>query len=392
MVFGVGVAATGGVVSLSQCSELNSKFWHTLQKSLQTIAVTRVPLPCPQALLHRLRASSHLQLLFSLPGFEGSVTEIEWHCYAVSLEGDVTVLCLPQGFFHRPTPPTHGGDHASSVAHSPLTSSSFSPCSSPPSTLLVDQPSQPPEPRPLWLPLVLLRLEHSHVLEPLSFTPSSTSLQSLVAGDWCLELDLTHPATPTCDASGCDLVSSVSSLHLSCYLSMLHTALISMISLSPADVSLALQNCQQSAVAVDATPLFSVLCPHVETSWRDKPGLDSFSLPLQTEQLCLLLSASLAKHEWSVYIQAKDTAEVDEEAGHGCGQSASFLNRVLQDQLGKLGFESVRMGKEGNLYWLDADRLQQLTRGLLVSGGVCTCGGMYIVGQVGVCVHVGACI
>lgn len=352
----LGVAPSGGVVSLAQCSVLNSKFWESLHKLLLGVAPTCVPLPHSRGLLRRLRSSCKLQNLFSLTGFEGAVEEVEWVCCALSNDDNVSILCIPRGFFHhRPRPAPTG---PSSPVVSPVSSSSFSPCSSPPSTLKVGESTRPVTPRPLWLPLLLLQLDHTHFLEVPTFAPSSRPPDSWAKQDCCLDVDLKGPVVfPGEGMSGKGLVPEIGRLHRTCFLNLLHTALGLQLPLSPEDFYLGLQNCQQSCVTMDTTALFSAVCPHSVTSLLDRPDMEALSVPLPTEALCHMLAAALAKREWTTCVGVREGEDVQEEPG--CGQSSSELNQVLLSQLERLGFQAVA-GCQHGYYWLDTHCLHYL--------------------------------
>ena len=373
----VDVGGDGAVLPLDKCSPLNFKFWHRLYALLQTFAPTHVPLPKASRLVQRLQASHKLQELFSLVGFAASAASVMWKCCALSHDNTVTILCLPCGFFY-----------SSSSSSSPNSSCSSSyPCSSPRADGAVALAT--PSIQPLCLPVVLVRVQQRHVLDPLSSSPSSPSPSLPAEEDSChlLNLLVVVPALPQeeeeeeeVEGQWCqvELLSRVASLHKECYLETLHYALSFQLTLCPQDFLLGLQVCRHSTAAVDVTPLLSALCPHSLSSLPCKPELGSLPFPLETHVLCQLLGSTLSKHKWTVCVRPRTPGTKKASSGSSCSQCSYELNQVFLAELTKLGFKAVP-GCGPGYFWLNSSSVSTLTRRgkdqvrVEGGGGVCVC-------------------
>ena len=283
-------------------------------------------------LMQRLLGSSGGKLLplFTLGGFEEHGGQCCWRCGAVSVDDSVTLFLLSETIYFLPKDGTAAGD-------------------------------TPPERRGV-LPLLLLQSSHSQLMD----------VQPLE--DVFLHFDLLNPPDLPVEvpASTAVLLSQVTSLHATCYLQLLHSALSHGLPLAPQDFRQGLQVCDSASLCVDATPLLAAHCGHAKTSFLSQPDLEPAPPPLTSDLLCLLLSAALSKRTWTCVLSSADAACGEEGEESHCVHCTQELNQTFCQHLEGLGFKKVTQCGPAH-FWLDREMEMSAAESTMVSERGCSC-------------------
>ncbi len=297
-------------LALGECSAVNMEFWNVLcSQVFQSMAPTSVSLPDPALLLQRLKASGKLQDILSLLEFESYADSATWTCGAVSAGDDdaVIVVLLPRQFYWR-----RGGSDAA------------------------------------LLPVILL-----HYTLDLNSEPSAKHQV-----DTFLHFDLlTPPSLAAMPPSMQTLLTQLFSLHRASYVQLVHSALAREWPLSRSDFLTGLQVCRSSSLSVDLTPLVAALCQHSVTFFpadAEKAGSDwvECHAPLQSEELCRLLSSALSKLTRTCSLRGEEGREEDHTPSH-CDLCTQQVNQALRRYLQVMGFRPVALCGPAH-FWLDS--------------------------------------
>ena len=211
------------------------------------------------------------------------------------------------------------------------------------------------------LPLLLLQLSQAQLVD------------AQAQKDEYLHFDLVGPR-PSLPAdvpvSTSTILSQMSGLHATCYLQLVHFALSQGIPLHPEDFRLGLEVCQSASLMVDATPLLAAHCGHALSHFTSRPDHTPSPPPLTSELLCLLLSASLSKRNWTCSLAAAANEPPTEEEGKGeespCASCTHQVNETFKQHLTELGFREVTQCSPTH-FWLDKDAQLTAAESFLVS-------------------------
>lgn len=301
-------------LSVEECSVINKQLLRSLCSHLESLAPTKLFLhaSCPSHLLQRLKNSKTLQDLLSLVDFESTAESAKWMCTAVSVDDNVTVFLFPWQLYCH------------SVSAVPNTVSKA------------------------VLPILMLQWNQAQIL-----SPDLTDTQP--PGDVYLHFDLhspPNPLGPEVVPSLRGLLTQLSSMHSSCYLEQVHSALTEHLPLSEEDFLTGLEACQSSSLSVDVTPLLAGLCQHSLTRFPSRVELGTCSIPLHSDVLCQLLSAALGKLTGICTVQCA-TAE-EQEWTSQCSLHTQLVNQAFRSHLDKLGFKPVTQCGIA-YFWLESD-------------------------------------
>ena len=285
----------------------------------------QLDLPEPALLMQRLLYSpgGKLRPLFALEGFEEAGREGPWRCGGLAVEDSVTVFLLQERFYF---PCAEGGGAVGGR---------------------------------VLLPLLLLQLDQTGLMD------------AKQQGDIYLHFGLEEPlpSLPV-EVPGCTAVvlSQLPSLHTTCFLQQVHSALSQGLPLAPQDFHKALEVCQSTSLSVDATPLLAAHCGHALTHFPSHP--EPAPPPLPCDLLCLLLSAALSKRSWTCSLTSANKGCREEGEGQGveshCACCTRLLNQTFKQHLEELGFrEVVQCGPSH--FWLNRETQLSAAESTMVS-------------------------
>lgn len=303
---------------LEDCSAVNTCFWKSLTSHLQAMAPTAVSLSDHASIINRLQLSSKLSDLLAAVHLEELA---QWTCTALATnDSDLTVFLLPQQLYRD----CRGGERGVAL-----------------------------------LPLIVLQCYREQLLNSDLEDPSPPE-------DLYLHFDLAPPSTSTdVPPSLKELLSQLSSLHTSCYLKQVNSALMQHLALSREDFLRGVAVCQTGTLSVDVTPLVSGLCQHSVTSFPASPHLDSATVPLSSEVLSQLLSAVLSRLMWTCVVRrAEGGGDWGRSEDGSCSLHTQLVNQALRTHLHQLGFKVVPQCGHTH-FWLDSSdqlKVSGLTR------------------------------
>lgn len=314
---------------LTECSAINRHFWKSICSHVQTLAPTALTLADPAPLLTQLRGSGKLKRLCGLMDV-GAGAGAEWTCTAAS-NGDegVIVFLLPRRLY-CPASGRKTGEGGVAL-----------------------------------IPIILLQCCQAQLLNSdLTDTPPPEDIY--------LRFDMTTTPPPELvkmAPSLRDLLTQLSSLHSSCYLEQLHSALTCELSVCEQDLLRGMEVCKTSILSVDMTPLLSGLCQHSLTSLppsttSSNTQSDTYTIPLPPHLLCQLLSATLSKLTWTCAVQLTSPSSSScggvglEEGGTSegplpCQLHTEQINQAFREHLSQLGFREVPHCGPTH-FWLDS--------------------------------------
>lgn len=297
--------ASAKTVSLEDCSTINNQFWNCLCSHLQTLAPTTVSISDHAPILARLQRSTKLRDLFAVVDIRDNV---QWTCAAmVNADDNLTVFLLPWQLYCP-----HEGE-GRGVA---------------------------------MLPIIMLQCCPEQLL-------NSDLIDPCPAEDLYLHFDLlTRPSQLAEVAPSLkDLLGRLSSLHTSCYLKQVNSALTLHLPLSREDFLRGVAVCQTNILSVDVTPLLSGLCQHALTSFPANAELGTCTVPLPSDVLSQLLSTALSKSTWTCVVQP--ALGPGEEGEGSCHLHTQQINQALKTHLAELGFRGVPQCGP-SYFWLDS--------------------------------------
>lgn len=307
-------------LALGQSSEVNQLFWENLYSRLCSLAPTQLQVSALTLLMKRLLHSPRgvLHPLFALEGFEQAGGEGPWRCGVVNVEDSITVFLLAERFYF----PSAEEDGAKGGR--------------------------------VLIPLLLLQLDQVELME----------IQQ--QEDFYMHFDLAAPPPslpPEVPSSTTVILSPLSSLHTSCYLQQVYSALSQGLPLVPQDFHKALELCHSTCLTVDATPLLAAHCRHALIHFPSHP--EPATPPLSCELLCVLLSAALSKRNWTCNLSHVEQG-YREEAVSQISCSSRLLNQTFMHHLNELGFKEVNQCGP-TYFWLDRETQLSTAESAMVS-------------------------
>lgn len=264
-------------------------------------------------LLHRLQRSAKLQEILAIVDFE---EHAQWTCTAmINANDDLIVFLLPWRLYC----PREGERRGVAL-----------------------------------LPIIMLQCCQEQLL-------NSDLVAPHLAEDVYLQLDLLTqpPKLADVNLSLKELLCQLSSLHTSCYLEQVHSALTQHLPLSREDFLRGVAVCQTSTLSVDMTPLLSGICTHALTTFPASAELGKCTVPLHPDVLSQLLSAALSKLTWTCVLQpAPGLGEEGrgEDSHNPCYLHTQQINQALKTHLDELGFRAVMQCGPSH-FWLDNNQL-----------------------------------
>ena len=200
------------------------------------------------------------------------------------------------------------------------------------------------EQRPFGLPVIVMHCNQAHVMD---VDPARPDIPPLLS-DNHIHMDLAANQIQDI-GSLTSITTQLSMIHKSSYLNSLHAALLQNIAVLPRDFEAALVVCNQTVLSFDVTPLIAGLCSHSFTKLLADSGSSTAggSAPLDSDMLCVLLTAVLSKKSKSCSVSLKENEEEEEEEEEEeiyvskCDSLRSEIDQAFSRYLSEFGFSPV---------------------------------------------------